>query len=130
MHHKIFDPKMEELSVHFRHMVLWEFKNNINTKKNRRDNCSSHSQGVITETTKYPTGLRIFVLAMRHRCVYDRIIPFELLKHNQKLNADLYVQSLQCVHENLPRKSIDLVNKRNVVLLKDNVKLHLVRILR
>ena len=41
----------------------------------------------------------------------------------QLVNTDLYSQQLQCVQENLRKCSV-LVNRRNVVLLYDNIRSH------
>ena len=51
------------------------------------------------------------------------------LNHNQTLNADLYSQQLLCVHKNLLRKCLALVNKKNIVLLSDNARPHSARII-
>ena len=56
------------------------------------------------------------------------IIHLEFLNCNQTLNADLYSQQLQRVHETLLRKFSMFIIWRNVVLLFDNTKLHSVRI--
>ena len=56
------------------------------------------------------------------------IIHFMFLNDNQTLNADLYFQQLQHVHENLLRKCFALIWRGNIVLLHDNTKPHSVRI--
>ena len=56
------------------------------------------------------------------------IIHFEFLNHNHTLNADLYSQQLQRVHENLKKKkSPTFINRRNVMLLHDNKRQHSAR---
>ena len=49
------------------------------------------------------------------------IIHFEFLNHIQTLNADLYTQHLQQMHENL--------EKHSNVLLYDNASVHSARIM-
>ena len=59
---------------------------------------------------------------------HHRIIHFEFLNYNQTLNVDLYTQKLQCVHENLLRKT-DALNRRDVALLHYKTRSHSVRII-
>ena len=56
------------------------------------------------------------------------IIPFHFLNRSQIPNADLYLQQLQRVHENLLRKRSILVNWRNIVLLTENTRRYSTRI--
>ena len=64
------------------------------------------------------------MIAARHDDDDDDDISIET---NQTLNADLHFQQLKHMHENI-RKRIALVDRRNVVLLKDDAKLHSARI--
>ena len=56
------------------------------------------------------------------------IVDFKFLKRNQTLSAYLYSQQLQRVHENLQRKRLALVNRRNDVLFYDNARPRFARI--
>ena len=40
---------MEDLKVHIRHVMLWEFKNNKNATETAKKICSVYGQGVITD---------------------------------------------------------------------------------
>ena len=60
---------------------------------------------------------------------YHSIIHFRFLNHNHTLNADLYSQELQHVHENLLTKCHTLVNRRKVVLFYDSARQYSVKII-
>ena len=49
---------------------------------------------------------------------HHSIIYFEFLNPSQALNADLYFQQVQRVHENLLRTCPMLINKRNIDLME------------
>ena len=48
----------------------------------------------------------------------ELFIHFEYLKSHETLDADLYSQQLQCVHEN-QRKRLALINRRNVLYVNN-----------
>ena len=45
------------------------------------------------------------------------------------VTADLYIEQLQCVHQNLLKKCPTLVNWKSVVLLDDNARTHTARVM-
>ncbi|XP_014609810.1 PREDICTED: histone-lysine N-methyltransferase SETMAR-like [Polistes canadensis] len=56
------------------------------------------------------------------------IIYHELLKPNLTITADRYVQQLQRVQEKLNEKRPALVNRKNIILLHDNVRSHTAKV--
>lgn len=45
---------------------------------------------------------------------HQGIIHLVFLKHNETLNAYLYIKQLQCVHRYLAKKQSALIKKKNV----------------
>lgn len=56
------------------------------------------------------------------------VVYFELLGPNQTINANLYSQQLERVHETLCEKRPALVNRKDPILLHDNARPHVAKV--
>ena len=64
-------------------------------------------------------------------CVWDNmkgILHFELLPNNQTVTGDLYAQQLERLKQAILQKQPALVNRRGVILLHDNARPHVSKI--
>ena len=59
-----------------------------------------------------------------------RVVHYELLPTGQTVTGDLYSQQLEHVQQALPQKESALVNRKGVLFLHDNARLHVARVVR
>ncbi|GFW98500.1 histone-lysine N-methyltransferase SETMAR [Trichonephila clavipes] len=59
-----------------------------------------------------------------------QVVHYELLPTGQTVTVDLYSQQLERIQQALHQKEPTLVNRKGVLLLHDNARLHVVRVAR
>ena len=59
-----------------------------------------------------------------------QVVHYELLPTDQTITRDLYSQQLERVQQALHQKELELVNRKGVLFLHDNARLHVARVVR
>ncbi|GFY17130.1 histone-lysine N-methyltransferase SETMAR [Trichonephila clavipes] len=88
---------------------------------------SKHRLSPVPHSARPPLHPRKIMLCVWWTC---QVVHYEMLPTGQMVTAHLYSQQLERVQQALHQKEQALVNRKSVLLLHDNVRLHVARVAR